>query len=308
MSALPEVYRLPSIQEGFRNPNLDALEAALPPEDEAPYADLRLLAPQLYQVSEAMPGAGLQGTFGYIYASLTEKLADGIHDRRRNPYLPEINQPEQLEIQAWYFAKTWIDPIRNYVKWRKAVRGGTIAEQQEALEAIPPQWLYTFDTPEVQFSRPVVQFGAGGMGPHIVAGHDLRKSCLNSGVDDEYMFDTYDVVDKYIKQVTFEKSPELLEGNKVVVRAAAAPVAVAIAGLRKVARNGYYQAKKEEDPLKREAMFDKADYVAVGLSKAVVKLGGFALDVFDVTLGPNAWYDRFRRPAKAVDASQQEAA
>lgn len=308
MATLPEVYSLQNIRRGFINPDFDTLEAALPPEDEEPFGDLRVIGERQLAISRAMPGAGLQGTFAYVYGSLSLELANGVHYRWRNTDLPEIAQRDELEIQAWYFDRTWVKPTRHYVAYRRAVQRGDVAAQQAELSKIGPQWMYPLDAPEVQFAEPVVQFGAGGMVPHIWAGHDLSNSCINSGVSAAYMKQTYPTVDKYIKIVTQKKAPELLEGNPRAVALMAAPVALGIAAMRWNTRRRYYEAKRQDDVAERERMFDRADHEAVFLSKAVVKLGGAAIGGYGLAVGPRALHRRYRQPAGAGDIEDGEAA
>lgn len=307
MAALPEVYRYNILDEGVA-PDVTALEQALPAYgSELITDDMYALSDQILEISEALPRAGLQGTFGYVYGSLTRVIADGIHHpSKRN--LPKFENPDDLQRQAGHFADTWIAPLRGYVEY---IRSDDDEAKQAAMEKIGPHWDYAFFTPEVQTARPVVQFVAGGMAEHIIGGTDLAESLVRSQVSAKYMAPggDYRKIDAYIRYVTLEKAPELVDGNAALVRLGVQPVPVTIAGMRHLlAKRNYFRLLQAGSQAGHDRILEQANEDAVRVSSLFVRFGNVALDAFDLATGGSGWRRFRRRQQDQVDGTQEEAA
>lgn len=284
MAALPEVYRLDTIYQGMMDPDYGAVQRALPPRvpegEEPPIMSLHEIGDYILGVSEALPKIGKQGTFGYIYGTLTHTLADIVDGKPYVSHLPRIENPDDLTVQANYFVRTWFDPVDNYAEQALAGLAGNFEVQQKLVEDIEDQWTYALEAPEVQFGEEVTQFAAGGMEEHILA--DLGKSLVNSKVSCAYMRrgGDYDRVNSVIRYVTTQKATELIEGRPSIVTAAVQPVATVIGGMRSIARATYYSLLQAETEEQFNAVQNRATERAVAASKMTVKYGDTAIRLF----------------------------
>ncbi len=284
MSALPAVYRLDNVYQGMMQPDYEAVLRALPsdfatgmPERIMPMHEL---GDVILGVSETLPGIGKQGVFGYIYGTLQHRLGDILDGSPDAQHLPRIDNADDLTRQANKFAYSWLRPVGMCALQAMAGQRGDFKLQKELAKEIGPQWLYSFESPEVQFGEPTTQFASGGMFPHIIT--DLGNDLVISRVSRDYMRrgGDYDKVNYVIRDVTTEKATELIEGNKGVVEAAVQPVATAISGLRWVARQTYNRLDRAESQEEYDAIQARAEVRAVTVSRLATHCGDTAIRSF----------------------------
>lgn len=284
MAALPEVYRLDTIYQGMITPDYEALQASLPSRtlegQEPEILTLHELSDKILEVSEKLPGVGKQGTFGYIYGTLTGVLGDIVDGKPEVRHLPRIENPDDLTRQANYFARTWFEPLDDYAEQFLAGQRQEYQLQQKIVGDIDDHWIYSLEAPEIQFGEEVTQFAAGGMEGHILA--DLGRSLVSSKVSFAYMRPggDYDKVNKVIRYVTTQKAPELIEGRPAIVTAAVQPVATVIGGMRWVARQTHRQLERADSQAEFDAIQAQAVQRAVKASKLTSQYGDTAIKLF----------------------------
>ena len=296
MAALPQAYRYDNIVAGMLSPDYEALERVLPSIDDGPIIDdMHKLGGTILAIGEALPKVGLQGTFAYIYGSLTLELANAVDGRPSSSRLPKIENPDDLMPQAGVFAQDWTTPVWHFVQYGKAQKAGDLAAQRYHASKIGPHYRYSFDAPEVQLSQPVVQFAAGGMEDHILG--DLGDTLVRSGVSRAYMRrgGDFDNVNKYIRYVTMEKAPELMDGNRAMVYAAVQPVPLAIAGMREYARRVHGRLLRADDEAQYAAIVSDGEQKAARMSRQTVQYGHLAMSAFARMAGANPWPTQLAR-------------
>lgn len=283
MATLPEAYHLDRIYEGMLTPDYEALQRALPPRvpegQEPEILPLRELGDRILAVSETLPKIGKQGTFGYIYGSLTHVLADMVDGKPGTSFLPTIENPDDLIRQASYFAQSWFDPLDDYKDQAIAGARGEYQLQRKIVDNMAPHWLGSLENAEIQFGEEVTQF-APDMEGHILV--DLGRDLVRSRVSFAYMRrgGDFDKVNVPIRYVTTMKAPELIDGRVPIVRAAVQPFATAIGGMRRVAKRTHHRLHQAESQEEFDAIQRQATERGIRVIGATAKYGDVAIRCF----------------------------
>jgi hypothetical protein len=262
------------------------------------WTDMHDLSEYMYEVADAQIAAGVQPSFGDIYATLTGNMADGIDHPGKfsNTRLPLFRQSNELTLQAFHFAETWSRPNQALVDYHL----GKIS-REKAVGIMGPLWAYGMLNRELQMEEPPIYFLCAGMLPHIRQRRDLRDSLRTSDVSMNYLRyrpkgimgrGDYFKTDDWIEYTADQKIGEMMPGTSSRLRRLNRVITGCIALLRKQTWYDHISTVDYSDEIAK-ADDVKSDQRALNLAKFLVKRSAIGLNTVSI-LANGKRYDESR--------------